>query len=655
LMDKHEKLDETLEKMREESAAASAATPPPDWGRLEQNVILRLVRQVKARRVVIIALSTILLCGLTLVAYGKLFYPSHLLEGRVSWDVGNTEVEVEYPQKKEDSRWVARYYLYDTRLEPIFSRGFTLTLLRSTTYGSHAFFTVRDNSNQECYIIPDAKFPVNRASRNADYTKGISARSIEDFRALAAEMLETKVWPVPLRKIAPAIRQLHEGKYIVITSGPMAGQTEASKLNVGNQNIHTFLCFGDADGSARGYFSLWPEHFAAGAIPSMEFVLSGGNAQYQAYQEFSAWGHASDEQTVRIKKALWLGKYFLPMSTTEVSADLNDQLTKTVNTLWAAGPESLQAASRNNLLMMLKPWYWDSPEPNNVVKPGEKSASRSKVIPCNIGGVGISKPMGYRLKLEQNNIALWIKDAYGGEGTPVQVNLNEDIKLRFYLRESKPFPRLATVESENTEKLLATVSDMAKAVLAQPSSAWPEGKIPDPNLKTWLTAIVARELVLEAEYHRVRTYSEITWEGDGAALAISFGETNKPDIEVRFEPDKFTLHLVSSNVLLTSENGKAELLQAPGGRREALSAREMERLKACINALDALRAYEPIRVSPEANVLPEGKLAQGVPSSVLSGIDELRRFLANPVLPDTKQVSELPKIEWGYEDLKKRW
>ena len=45
-MDKHEKLDEALEKMREENAANNAAAPPPDWAKLEQNVILRLVRQI---------------------------------------------------------------------------------------------------------------------------------------------------------------------------------------------------------------------------------------------------------------------------------------------------------------------------------------------------------------------------------------------------------------------------------------------------------------------------------------------------------------------------------------------------------------------------------------------------------------------------------
>ncbi len=645
-MQKNDELNGIIDEMRNTHENRSR---PPDKNRMEQSVIRRLVSGIRLGRMIIALLVVFIAAALVAGVYWKFFRPTDAKDGKVTWNVGSVEVTRYIPDGEMENPPV--YYLvsYHDRLlhegsffhiieceEPL--EGCRYIARAIDDDGCYFFFPADENVPNEHFNVPNEHFNVH----------GMHTLPMYKISSAAEKMLAVKLWPAPLWKLRPVIEKLNAYRYRRTSPGPYSCYITATKKHFGNEYVHTLRGL-DWGAAYMVNLTVWPDHFAIQPSTSGQFTLLGDESGYTAYQQEKYWGSNVKETIIRSKKSLWMHSQFLALSPRSVSPELSRSLSGVVDVLWQYGPGSLQSASLNEQEMMLRPWYEEGRTPGMEKRRNEYRNTRPDLIPCTIGGVEISKPKGRSMKLARSDTALYVESNYTSVGTYVDLQVNEEDKLKFYIRHEKPYPVLETTFDEETEALLAEAADIASAVLGEPASAWPEGKVPEPYLESWLSAIASRRIVLQTESHLVFVYSEIHWEGSEPAMAMSFGEYKYPDIDLLLEPRGFQLHLKTSGSLLACESGKMKLLQAPGGREEVLSVRELERLKACVAALDALKDYSPARVSPRSEFSYEGALGQKLLPRILPGIEELRLFLADPMLPPAETVTELPKLTWDYD------
>ena len=638
-MKENDELNNTIGKMRDVHENRNSA---PDKSQMEQSVIRRLVSGIRLGRIIIALLVLFIAAALVAGAYWKFFRPADIRDGKVTWNVGSVEVTRYIPDDKIENPPV--YYLVSYH-DPLLHEGSYFHIIECDEPLEGCRYVARAIEDDGCYFF----FPADENVPNDHFNiQGTRTKLMYKISGVTEKMLSFKLWPAPLWKLRPAIEKLNACKYRRISPGPYSGHITAAKQYFGKEYVYTLLGL-DWGMPYKVNLTIWPDHFALQPSIDSRFTLLGDESGYTAYQQDKCWGSNVKETIILSKKTLWMHSRFLALSPRSVSPEFSRSLSEVVGVLWEHGPDSLQSASLNEQRMMLKPWFWEGYDPEMEVRRNEYRNTRPDLIPCTIGGVEISKPKGRSMKLARGDTSLNIKSNYTSVGTYVDVQVNDEDKLKFYIRHEKSYPLLETTFDDDTEALLAEAANIASAVLAEPESAWPEGRVPEPYLESWLGAIASRGIVLQTESHLVFVHTEIHWEGSEPAMALSFGEYKYPDIDLLLEPRGFQLHLKASGSLLACDSGKAKLLRVPGGREDALTTREIERLEACVAALDALMDYKPASVSPRAEFSNEGMLVHKLPSQVLPGIEELRLFLADPKLPSAETVTELPELNWDYD------
>ncbi len=641
-MQKNDELNGMIDEMRDLHENRGGE---PDKNRMEQSVIRRLVSGIRIGRIIIALLVVFIAAALIAGVYWKFFRPYRVIDNGVTWKIGDIEVTTTVPDDEDETRKISHWVGY---YDPLLRESSSFRIVEPYESIEGSAFIVDVNIDDDRYLL----FPDTEKPRNMCFSVyGSQAKATREIDALAKKMLSVKLWPVPLWKLRPVVKLLKDRKYGLISPGPYSCYITATKKHFGNEYVYTLRGL-DWGAAYLVNLTIWPDHFAIQPSTSGQFTLLGDESGYTAYQQEKYWGSNVKEKIVRSKKTLWMHPYFLELSPCRVSPDFSRSLSEVVDVLWQHGPDSLQSASLNEQRMMIKPWYWEGYEPEMEVRRNEYRNTRPDLIPCTIGGVDVSRPSRperYVMRLGRGETSLNINSNYTSVGTYVDVKVNDEDRLKFYIRHEKPYPVLETTFDEETEALLTEAADIASAVLAEPASAWPEGRVPEPYLESWLGAIASRRIVLETESHRTFVNSEVHWQGDDVAMAVSFGEYDDIDMDVLFRSDGFELLLKSSKSLLTSKPDRGLFLhRAPGGREEVLTTREIERLHSLVAALDAIQEYEVARVSPQSEASKEGDLDNVVPEGVLPGIEELRRFLANPEVPPVKTFTELPGIDWDY-------
>ena len=642
-MRKKDKLNGMIDEMRDLHENRGGE---PDKNRMEQSVIRRLVSGIRIRRIIIALLVVFIVAALIAGVYWKFFRPYKVRDNGVTWKIGDIEVTTTVPDDEDETRKISHWVGY---YDPLLRESSSFRIVEPYESIEGSAFIVDVNIDDDRYLL----FPGTEKPRNMCFNVlGSQAKATREIDALAKEMLSVKLWPAPLWRLRPVVKLLKDRKYGLISPGPYSGLSDASKLYYGDESVYTLRGVTWGSDFCTVNLTAWQDHFVVQPFISSQFTLLGNESGYTAYQTEKHWGSYVNKDIVLSKKSLWMHSQFLELSQRSVSPDFSRSLSEVVDALWEHGPDSLQSASLNEQRMMLRPWYEEGWEPEMEVRRNEYRNTRPDLIPCTIGGVDVSRPSWperYRMRLGRGETSLNIESNYTSVGTYVDVKVNDEDKLKFYIRHEKPYPVLETTFDEETEALLTEAADIASAVLAEPESAWPEGKVPEPYLESWLGAIASRRIVLETESHRTFVNSEVHWQGDDVAMVVNFGEYDDIDMDVLFRSDGFELLLKSSKSLLTSKPDRGLFLhRAPGGREEVLTTREIERLHSLVAALDAIQEYEVARVSPQSEASKEGDLDHVVPEGVLPGIEELRRFLANPEVPPVKTFTELPGIDWDY-------
>ncbi len=633
-MKKDDEVNGVIGKMREEHANRSGG---PDRARMEESVVRRLVAGVRVGRIVIALLAVFILVGLAAAVYWKFFRPSESSGDSVVWRLGTCEVTV-YPT---DDTGKTEYNIgyYDSLLHE--GSSFWLYELPEPLGGSR-WVAVDINDNESYWLLPSSETPPY-SSMNVCGNQNDTWRVIN---GLTEKMLPVKLWPVPLWKLRPVVAQLGKEKYTLISPGPFSGFTTISKLYFADEEVYTLRGASYGNNVCTVNLTLWPDHFSLQPSISNQFTMLGNTGGYTTYQTERSWGSGVDWNLIVPKKSLWMHLHFLGLAKEQVPPEFSQWLAGVVDTLWQHGPERLEPASQMEQRMMIRPWFWEGYDPESERRRNEYRNTRPKFIPAIVGGVEVSKPEHYDMGLARGDTSLNIKSNYTSVGTYVDVQVNGENKVKFYIRHEKPYPVLKTRFDPETEKLLADAASIARAVLAEPASSWPNGVIPEPYLECWLGAIASREIVLEREAQRSMVSTEIEWVGDDVGLIINSGDYKAMDLDLRIATDGFALNLGDSGSLITSKDGQLSVLQAPGGRQVVLTERECERLRACVQALDALQEYTTAKVSPKSDYSPEGLLEHKVPEGVKLGIEALRHFLADPKLPPAEEVAALPPIGW---------
>lgn len=654
-MDKHEKLDEALEKMREENAANNAATPPPDWGKLEQNVILRLVRQVKARRVVIIALTTILVSGIAVLVAWKLFIPK-MESARVAvWHLG--QVEVSEVKPKEDKEDAEPYYSFVTNGYHHEGENdyFALKKLKEPIDGCDYIAEVYDEQDSYYFLVgkgepPDRFYDV--VGQRADKASGISYA----MKGVANEARAYKFWPAPLWKLYPTVKLISEGKYEMVSPGPYRGFLRGSKLCYGNQYVYSLRVanWNNTFEAASIEGSYWPDKYVISTIGSY-MVLEGDGAGYRLYEDARFWGKYPKERLVGIKESIWSTKELLGYSIEPASPELVSLISRAENIVVLQGPEYLKSGDGQALRRMTKPWFWEGWDDEKVKAIKGSLRYGPAKLPGKAGDVEFSKPEKEELQLQRGNYSLTFPLSSGQKsvGTTVDFTVKGEKELSFDVRHLDPFPVLTRKFDAKTEKSLSEAASIAKGVLAVPSASWPKTTIPEIFLKNWLTAIAERRIVYHEEDYDIFVYSVLKWEGDSAELVMNLGSYKTQDLNVKFGKDVFSVYLVSSGSIITSISGKLEAMQAEGNSNPVMTERDKERLSACAKSLLAYPEHKRAKPTPESDSYGEGNLAVVLPSSIFGGIKMLDEFLKNPVLPEVKKVAELPPADWSWEAMQK--
>jgi|GEM_PF-2739527 len=642
-MKNNDELNGTINEMRSAHENRSGA---PDKNRMEQSVIRRLVSGIRIGRIIIALLIVFIAVALVAGVYWKFFRPYKVRDNGVTWKVGDIEVTTTVPDDEDETRSISHWVSYYDRLLRE-SSSFRIVEPYESIEGSA--YIVDVNVGDDRYLL----FPGTEKPRNMCFSVlGSQTRATREIDALAKKMLSVKLWPAPLWKLRPVVKLLKDRKYSLISPGPYSGLSDASKLYYGDEYVYTLSGVTWGSGFCTVNLTTWADRYAIQPFISSQFTLLGDGSGYTAYQQDKYWGSNVKETIIRSKKSLWMHSHFFELSPRSVSPELSRRLSETVDVLWEHGPEGLHRAGLQEQRMMIKPWYWEGYEPEMEVRRNEYRNIRPDLIPCTVGGIDVSRPERYVMRLGRGETSLNIKSNYTSVGTYVDVKVGGEDKLQFYIRHEKPYPLLETTFDNETEALLAEAANIARAVLNEPASAWPEDRVPEPYLESWLGAIASRRIVLETESHRTFVNSEIHWQGDDVAMAVSFGEFRDVDVEVLLRSDGFELLLNSSKSLLTSKPDRGLFLhRAPGGREEVLTMREIERLHSLVAALDAIQEYEVARISPQFEASKEGNLDHVVPEGVLPGIDELRRFLANPEVPPVETFTELPELNWDYDSV----
>jgi hypothetical protein len=658
-MDKHEKLDETIEKMREASAAAGAATPPPDWGKLEQNVILRLVRQVKIGRLLVLALGTFIIGGIALLVCWRLFIPD--IEHRkgedeiVKWRVGQVQIsQLPKTTSNKKKHEPSQYFLQDI-VEPLSYQGCKFEIIKPSkpVLGS-SYLAIIYREKEVYYFVLKEGGPPNGLCKEGVTIQGGEAHAARSFKDICRKMIAHKIWPVSLWRLYPAVKQISEGNFQLIAPGPFTGLATASKLYYGGESVYSLHA--STWGNAFGFFStdasLWPDRFVVADYED-GMALEGNKSGFIAYENVRHWGSGTLDYLAGCKEVLLWSELILPLSPDKLSSDFTLKLKQDFDVLLPQAPSLMKRASMQEIQTMLKPWLYNGREPTSEKK--RNQFPRRDVAEVNgvVSGVQFSNPDEGELQLSRGRISIKFFSSFTKIGTAVDVLVDGKSRLKFEVRHEKPYPILNSTFDTKTEKLLSEAESIAKVVLAQPSASWPANTVPEPYLRSWLNAVVERKIVLHTEDYEVFAKSYVRWEGNDAYLLMRFGHQMAEDIELEIGNDGFTLHLQSSGSLLRYKADKLELMQAEGNSNEVLTQRERERLQAYIDSLRAYSKGEWVKPTPEMPSPWQGEPRATIPSETSTGIEKLAKFLENPKLPQAKRVKAVPAIEWGYDSMTK--
>ena len=654
-MDKHEKLDEALEKMREENAANSAAAPPPDWAKLEQNVILRLVRQVKARRVVIIALSTIIVCGIAYFALMKLLFPdmwerneeTNILLPR--WHVGEITVSRFETQSLIDKTKHIRYGLIDER--PWGSGEYDISILRlgKPLLGSRYIALVM-TKGRSYYFIPSTG-----AQENSLAGSGAARESTYVYKAmldLTKRMRKDRVWPIQLWPLYPTVRQLSEGKFTVFTGQPLNCFIRLSKLHYGDKSVYTLhsSVMNEGNHFASSTASIWPDRYVIAGVGDHP-LMAGDKAGYDVYEDVLRWGGDTKDDLDKLAVSLNFAIKAMPIMEGFSDADFLKQLKAFSDATYPKPPSVIKLADMDELRAMLKPWLWEGWVPGtkqikeglDFQKPGTNFGD--------IDGINFSRPEKGGLQITRGSIGIRFGSGSATVGTSATLVVNGKDALKLDVRHIKPYPLLEKRFDTNTEKLLSDAAELAGEVLAKPNSSWPKSSVPKPYLENWLKEIADRRVVLRIDSPGLIVYSFTKWESNQTEMLFNIMPAidKQTSFELLVRTDGFSINFPPAESILTSTAGALELVQAEGNKNPVLTATELRQLKGCLGLLVEY-------LEPKAELSPAGaedklkfKLRDGIPENLLPGIEALAAFLEKPELPEAKRVAQPPKLEWGMD------
>jgi hypothetical protein len=667
-MDKHEKLDEALEKMREESAAASAATPPPDWGKLEQNVILRLVRQVKARRVVITVLAVIVVLVSLYLGAIKMLFPEAFekkkeVEGLIPrWHVGDiTVTRHEMISLLEDRKVVGAVYGIDDGLpQGNISLDFSIVKLNKPVAGTSLIATVHTDDCIYYFLLK------GDASKNLLAGAGFPLQdtyAVDELVKLGKQMRKAWAWPIPTWPIYPAVKLICEGKFVLIAWGSPNGNLYSKKLFYGKDSVLSLQAYAfthEYNVNGTSHISIWPDRYVVCGLGEKPLMVGDQNG-YTVYQGVNRWGADTYNELRGISLGMQYAAQAMAVAPDEYSEDEIARLNEIVNVTFPNTPREIRFLDMNVMKAMVEPWRWkgwtpETKQPKEEMKPKNAGQSYGEV-----DGISFTapKPGEYGgLRISKENTGLLFGMGLGRVGEAATLVIGDEEAVKVDVRNVEPYPPLEIRFDAKTEEHIATMEALAREVLAKPSVSWPANTVSKESLSSWLTQIADRRFLLRESEVSTTLRSFLRWEGDKCELLLAIGtsQDNAKDFELAVGMDGFSLLLPQSQCLINSKAGIVDAAQAEGNMNPVLTATELRQLKGCLGLLvDYLE--------PKAELSPVGaedqlkfKLKESIPSRLMPGIEALAEFLQKPELPTPKKVAQPLKLDWDldtYEGIRK--
>lgn len=645
-MDKREQLEETCNKLREEHEAPA---PKPEWGKVEQKLILRLMRQVKARRLINIILLVILIFALAYAALLTFTYPSIWVprKGQTNlvprWNVGGISVVrldgVSIGGKKPNVR-----YMLDEGLPSGYS--FSIVQMAEPIMGSRFIAYVYNEDFSCSYLI---KSGLEQNYLIGEGQSGNPAFATKMLMNLVSKMKKDRAWPIALWPVYPAVKQLNEGSFILIANEPYNGYVRASKLYYGAESAismhlysshNNFYTIADA--------TLWPDHFAI-AGQGQRPLIAGNPVGYTVYEDETRWGDKVRDELQKLEIGLNFAKEALPFAEGELPAGLLQELDEVTQVTYPKKPLAIKLITYQDMRLMLKPWSWEGWTPEMDERQKELQRDKATFVPVVIAGVKFEQPNNGALQLSRGKTALSFRSSSERVGTIVKVSVDGELELSFDVRHEKPYPVLQKRFDARTEHLLAESASIAKAILSASESSWPNGTVPKPYITSWLSAIESRRIVLREEERKVEIETFLRWEGKGVEMTLGIGQGTPPDIELMLKPDGFTVFFAKEECLLDNTGDSLEITQAESNNVPVLTPSHMRRLRECLKLLSEQSGQLPSEIMPGKTQPRLLRLKPEIPEPIQTGAQKLADFLDSPALPDITKVEKLQPPVWRSE------